>query len=188
MNNDLTILGKFKSVKALKDAYDALQREFTKKCQKLSLLSKKSEENLLQDGGQSEETLSVQNVLKSPCDVEEQSLSDKVCNQLQSVFPQETFLKKQVDLLEDNPDAPCGDVKKEVDALSLLALDASFAEKYLLSNPKFMEELLAKYLKQIYTPFAPNVMGGRGTFGLAKQSNPSTIEEAGFLAGKLFDR
>ena len=36
--DDLTILGKFKSVKALKEAYDNLQREFTKKCQKIGLL------------------------------------------------------------------------------------------------------------------------------------------------------
>lgn len=30
MESDLTILGKFKSVEALKNAYDALQKEFTK--------------------------------------------------------------------------------------------------------------------------------------------------------------
>ncbi len=39
-------LGKFKTVQALKDAYDSLQVEFTKKCQKLSQLQKDKTENL----------------------------------------------------------------------------------------------------------------------------------------------
>ncbi len=38
MKTDSTILGKFKTVDALSHAYDSLQKEFTKKCQKLSQL------------------------------------------------------------------------------------------------------------------------------------------------------
>ena len=53
--NDGSIFGKFKDAKTLLDAYNSLQSEFTRKCQKLSQLQKLLGEN----GGQNDEPISL---------------------------------------------------------------------------------------------------------------------------------
>ena len=44
-NQEGSMLGKFKDAKTLLDAYNSLQSEFTRKCQKLAEFQKENEEN-----------------------------------------------------------------------------------------------------------------------------------------------
>lgn len=189
MNNDLTILGKFKSVKALKDAYDALQREFTKKCQKLSLLSSKNEDNLnAKECVQATETLPKETLsnLKPSQATEKNPTETASMITASTVFPQGDSVEETLNAKSDNPD--CKNIDEQVDAVPFLTMDAEFAEKYILSNPQFMELLLAKYLKQLSTPSAPSVIGGSGFFSLTPPLKPTSVAEAGVLAGKMFDK
>lgn len=188
MNNDLTILGKFKTVKALKDAYDALQREFTKKCQKLSLLSGKKEDNLdAKERGQSSETLPEEALLNmKPSLATEKNPTETATATAGTVFPQGNSVEETLKATSDNPD--CKNIDGQVDAFPFLTVDADFAEKYILSNPQFMELLLAKYLKQLSLPSAPKVIGGSGFFSLTPPLKPTSVAEAGVLAGKMFDK
>lgn len=189
MNNDLTILGKFKTVKALKDAYDALQREFTKKCQKLSLLSGKKEDNFdANECRQSLETLPKEALLnmKPSLATEKNPTEIAATTTANTVFPQGNSVEETLIAASDNPD--CKNIDGQVDADPFLTMDADFAEKYILSNPQFMEMLLAKYLKQLSLPKAPNVIGGSGFFSLTPPLKPTSVAEAGILAGKMFDK
>lgn len=189
MNNDLTILGKFKTVKALKDAYDALQREFTKKCQKLSLLSGKNEDNLkAEECVQASETLSKEALknLKPSLSTENLPTETTATAAASTVFPQGEAVEETLNAESDNPD--CKNLDGQVDAIPFLTMDAEFAEKYILSNPKFVEVLLAKYLKQLSAPSAPSVIGGSGFFSLTPPLKPNSVAEAGVLAGRLFDK
>ncbi len=68
-------LGKFKTVQALKDAYDSLEVEFTKKCQKLSQLQKDKTENL----SKKEENNEVEKEVSAK-EVDEQKLTEKIDN------------------------------------------------------------------------------------------------------------
>ena len=190
---DLTILGKFKSVKALKEAYDNLQREFTKKCQKLSQMMEAKEDNFeAKQDGQAEETLSGKNALPKPSIsqavftmIDEDNSEDKNLQkaQVDEVIPQK--LQSKIPSGVDNLD---GSVPKTPDDNPCLTIDEVFAEKYLLNNPEFMELVLKRYLKQFSTCVAPSVIGGSGTFSLTPPTKPSSITEAGLLASRLFDR
>ena len=190
--DDLTILGKFKSVKALKEAYDNLQREFTKKCQKLSQMMEAKEDNLTaKQDGQAEETLSKETSLPKPSISQAVfTMIDEECKdknlqdcQVDEVIPQK--LQSSIPSGVDNLD---GSVPKTPDDNPCLTIDEVFAEKYLLNNPEFMELALKRYLKQYSTCSAPMVIGGSGTFSLTPPTKPSSITEAGMLASRLFDR
>ena len=191
--DDLTILGKFKSVKALKEAYDNLQREFTKKCQKLSQMMEQKEDNLTaKQDGQAEETLSGKNALPKPLTnqavfttIDEDISKDK---NLQNSQVNEVIPQKLQSIIPSGVDNLDGSVPKTPDDNPCLTIDEVFAEKYLLNNPEFMELALKRYLKQFSTCSAPMVIGGSGTFSLTPPTKPSSITEAGMLASRLFDK
>lgn len=188
MKEDLTILGKFKSVKALKEAYDNLQREFTKKCQKLSVLTSKNEDNGLKEaGGGATETSSPRADDNPPSEI----ATAVVCEGAQALCGQGDLKELQYGGSDTrgayNPDGSLqtdAPVKED----SRLTVDEAFAEKYLLNNPQFMEMVLCKYLKQISAPTAPCLIGGSGRFSLTPPERPNSIKEAGLLAGRLFDK
>jgi len=184
-----TILGKFKTVKALKDAYDSLQKEFTKKCQKLSVLALQVKDNgeLQEDVGTTETS-----TLKD-CDNPPLTSTTLAVDKEEEFSPVVTALPQELPKTEPtfgacNPDGSNKTDAPNVEDSVCLTIDENFAEKYLLNNPQFMELLLSKYLKQISTPSAPRLIGGSGTFSLTPQAKPVSIQEAGALASRLFDK
>ena len=190
MKDNLTILGKFKTVKALKDAYDNLQKEFTKKCQKLSILSMQVKDNEeKQRDGLATETLPSEGCGDSPLTPATLAvLEKKEDSSLESTAIPQELQKTEPVFRGYNPDGSIKTDAPDAEDSVCLTIDESFVEKYVLDNPKMMDLLLSKYLKRISTPAAPHLIGGSGTFSLTPPSKPNSIKEAGELASRLFNK
>lgn len=172
MSNDSTILGKFKTVEALKNAYDSLQKEFTKKCQKLSRITKE-EDNEARD-----DVIDEPSVAKAvlPADA-------SFVDEASGFSPGETRVDEKYDDA-DNPEeqrVPCGTDES-------FSLTADFVEKYILSNSELLDMVLERYLRQITMPSSPKLIGATGAIGLAPCVKPVSIEEAGKMAERLFKK
>ncbi len=181
MESDLTILGKFKSVEALKNAYDALQKEFTKKCQKLSQLTK-AEDN------SADKASSVQvdeASLAQPSAAEEGLPADEPLNEKTSDFSTGEVLPSGECEDADNPENK-RHVSRETD--ESFSLDDDFVEKYVLNNARLLDMVLEKYLRRITVPAAPQLIGATGAMGLAPTVRPNSVKEAGEMAERLFKK
>lgn len=180
MESDLTILGKFKSVEALKNAYDALQKEFTKKCQKLSQLTK-AEDN------SADKASSVQvdeASLAQPSAAEVGLPADEPLNEKTSDFSSGEVLPSGECEDADDPENK-RHVSRETD--ESFSLDDDFVEKYVLNNAKLLDMVLEKYLRRI-TVAAPQLIGATGAMGLAPTVRPNSVKEAGEMAERLFKK
>lgn len=181
MESDLTILGKFKSVEALKNAYDTLQKEFTKKCQKLSQLTK-AEDN------SSDKASSVQvdeTSLAQPSAAEVGLPADGLLNEKTSDFSSGEVLPSGECEDADDPENK-RHVSRETD--ESFSLDDDFVEKYVLNNAKLLDMVLEKYLRRITIPAAPQLIGATGAMGLAPTVRPNSVKEAGEMAERLFKK
>ncbi len=181
MESDLTILGKFKSVEALKNAYDALQKEFTKKCQKLSQLTK-AEDN------SSDKASSVQvdeASLAQPSAAEVGLPADEPLNEKTSDFSSGEVLPSGECEDADDPENK-RHVSRETD--ESFSLDDDFVEKYVLNNARLLDMVLEKYLRRITVPAAPQLIGATGAMGLAPTVRPNSVKEAGEMAERLFKK
>ena len=181
MESDLTILGKFKSVEALKNAYDALQKEFTKKCQKLSQLTK-AEDN------SSDKASSVQvdeASLAQPSAAEVGLPADEPLNEKTSDFSSGEVLPSGECEDADDPENK-RHVSRETD--ESFSLDDDFVEKYVLNNARLLDMVLEKYLRRITVPAAPQSIGATGAMGLAPTVRPNSVKEAGEMAERLFKK
>lgn len=181
MESDLTILGKFKSVEALKNAYDALQKEFTKKCQKLSQLTK-AEDN------SSDKASSVkvdETSLAQPSAAEVGLPADGLLNEKTSDFSSGEVLPSGECEDADDPENK-RHVSRETD--ESFSLDDDFVEKYVLNNAKLLDMVLEKYLRRITIPAAPQLIGATGAMGLAPTVRPNSVKEAGEMAERLFKK
>ena len=181
MESDLTILGKFKSVEALKNAYDTLQKEFTKKCQKLSQLTK-AEDN------SSDKASSVQvdeTSLAQPSAAEVGLPADGLLNEKTSDFSSGEVLPSGECEDADDPENK-RHVSRETD--ESFSLDDDFVEKYVLNNARLLDMVLEKYLRRITIPAAPQLIGATGAMGLAPTVRPNSVKEAGEMAERLFKK
>lgn len=181
MESDLTILGKFKSVEALKNAYDTLQKEFTKKCQKLSQLTK-AEDN------SSDKASSVQvdeASLAQPSAAEVGLPADEPLNEKTSDFSSGEVLPSGECEDADDPENK-RHVSRETD--ESFSLDDDFVEKYVLNNARLLDMVLEKYLRRITVPAAPQLIGATGAMGLAPTVRPNSVKEAGEMAERLFKK
>ena len=179
------LLGKFNDVDELLKAYNNLQAEFTRKCQKLSMLEKENEEKKNQE-----------NSLNQKADVK-------------PIYMQENFDQSLTDFLAEKPNAK--QYAKEISlelindsSLNLvqayervfarkfkepeeLLKDNDFVQNYILTNEGLKKELLKEYVKSVKESTVPHLISGN--FGLSGNSaniEISSLEEANKLALKLF--
>ena len=183
--------GKFSCAEDLVNAYNNLQAEFTRKCQKLSEIQKHLAEK---------ETI-------------ETSLKDETEN-VSPAFMQENWRNKVAEFLQKNERASefSREISKEIlDDKSLqtspnmleiawgrvlsknfktpeqIASENSFMEKYVLTNEEVSKKVFGNYLSQIQK--APHVIGGEIKGGLSlfsKKNKPQSLDDAKILAEKLF--
>lgn len=189
-SNGSNLLGKFKDIEDLKKAYNNLQAEFTRKCQRLKELEK--QEDILKE------------------DSEAQNL--KTYDAKDSTVPiylKEDFEDKLQSFLSENPNAKLyakeisGELIKD-EELDLqgaynkvlaskykepyeLLKDKEFVEKYVLQDEDLKKELLKKYIKEVEELGTPKLISGyEGMSAGAKDIKISTLEEANNLAFKMF--
>lgn len=175
---------KFKSVEALSLAYDNLEKEFTKKCQRLSEL-----ENALSCDNKEQNSLP---------QYEKQDWNEKVKAFLNENALAKNFTKEiSEELMKDD------ELSKKDDALNLAFLNVlkknykteqdfinngEFFEKYILNNEAIKTKIVEDYLNKISlnktVPLITNVNGTNGV--LAKAFRPRNLNEAAKMAENIF--
>ena len=180
-NGSNTYLGKFNSVQDLMDAYNSLQAEFTRKCQRLKLMEEKIDNNKIKSDAQNEEPVYLK-----------QDYQQELSNFLNS-FPLAKKYAKEISLEVANNNINLEQAYNNVLAKQYkepeeLVNDKDFIENYVLSNENIKKELIKKYLKDVKESNAPTLItGASGMFsGRAKDIEISSLEEANKLALKMF--
>lgn len=178
--DDGSLLDKFKSVDALKSAYQNLEKEFTQKCQELSRANEKlslaenavAPEKPIADK-QFEEFLSKNSVAKKYVqEMSEILKDDKTENR------DETFFENTLEKAIAQKNMP---YNKIVD-------DQNFLNEYIFSNSKIKEHFIDDYLKDISAKKTLPLMTSTNGIGttVAPVSKPKTIGEAGKVAESYF--
>jgi len=186
--NSDSSLGKFKDAQSLLDAYNNLQAEFTRKCQKLSEVSK---------------------------ELEEKSLSEKLIEKEDiPVFQKETWQDDVSSFLSQNLEAKkySGDIANEIlndkslqnspNALELawarvmkknfvepeqLANDQNFINEKILSQDQIKKQVLDEYFKNLRNENLPTIMSGKGNVGSFPISKPTNLKQAKQIVEKMLN-
>ena len=180
-------LGKFKDGESLLNAYNELQSEFTRKCQKLSEVEKKLQENSV-DQISGVEINNVSNEFAWNNNISEFLQSHKNAESLVEEITEE-ILKN-----EDLKNSPNGleqaymkVIENKFTPHEDLVKNQEFLEKYIYSNDEIKNTIIKEYvssLQNLRNPINVNNSGYNG--GVATNSNFASLEEAGKYVEKLF--
>ena len=179
VNTDGSPIGKFKSVEALYSAYNNLQAEFTKKCQKLSELQKEIVLNPEVDEEDTPDYLSddweveVSNFLK--LHPEAKMYASKIS---------EEKLKEPSLSLEQSYDRV---LAKEYVEPKTLVEDEDFLKNYIYNSEKIKSKVLQDYFSSLENNPIPTLMSkGTGAITAGQPDKVDSLVEAGKLAINLF--
>lgn len=163
---------KFKSVEDLEKAYLALQKEFTRRCQRLSKLEKELNEKA--------------SVEREETPEEWKGKVDKFFNENPHAKPfaraiaeeiiRDGSLRKRKDCLETALTRVLVNTYK---APKDLATDQEFLNTHVLKSDYVKKTVIEDYLKGLRAGKPPILMGEKGQNTVAPRNNPKTIEEAG---------
>ncbi len=162
-------IGKFKNPEELLRAYGMLEKEFTKKSQRLKEL---------------------ENAMQAPFKKEEdwKEAVDKFFERTPSAKP---FAKDIAKILIDNPDLRQDKNCLDVALVSVLSekfktpeellSDGQFLNDYVLCSDTVKQAVIEKYLGEMRKGMPPTIMSRGGLQCVAPDTKPKTIEEAGAL-------
>lgn len=175
--------GKFNSLESLVDAYNSLQSEFTRRCQKVKELERELETAKV--GEQSTVNSQTNDVLREKLDIS-------------TVFPQtKDMLESLVEIAEKNGDNQNGRLyrayaeillkEKEESEKNYTSLD--YLTKQIELNPNLYESVIRSYLNKVNNDIPSlHLTSGNGTAFITPPSKPKTIYEAGNLAKEILDK
>ncbi len=159
---------KFKSVEELEKAYESLEKEFTRRSQRLAKLEKEMKQD------------------KVETDAEWKAKVDKFFSENPSAKP---FAKQMSDqIIRDNT------LRMRSDCLEIaltrvlleayrapkdLAADEDFLKEYILGSDFVKKAVIEGYMKDLREGKPPVLISARGQNTVAPRSEPKTIEEAG---------
>lgn len=182
-------LGKFKDAQSLLMAYNNLQAEFTKKCQKLSEVSSLLE-GQKQEQGKSEkvETFPVyesddwkQNVstfLKQNSEAKEYSgdIANEILKDKSLQSSPHALELAWARVMKDNYKNP-----------QTLANDQNFINEKILSQEQVKKQVLDEYFKNLQNTKTPPVIAKTGVVAGIQKKEPTTMMEAKQMVEKLFN-
>ena len=175
-------IGKFKNADSLLSAYNELEKEFTKKCQKLSELEKQNTDNAekapvyMSENWRNE----IKNFLSSH--VAAQNYAKDIAKELM----QDSEMAKSKNALEL---AYAKVLSKNFRSEDSLLEDATFVENKILKNEKIRSRIINEYLDELSKKKAPPmVLSGKGSsLGFSIQDKPKTLEDAMKIVEKMFN-
>lgn len=174
-------LGKFKDTESLLTAYNNLQAEFTRKCQRLKEVEKEIQEN----------STSNQSLF------EKEDWQKEVVSFLNNNIEAKPYSKEISEILMNDKE-----LAKKSNALDIAwakviqknykkpdeVLNSDFIDDYLSNNSEIKNKLLAEALKNVKTSASPKVMGSSsGSITMPSTIVPKTMKEAKILVSKLFE-
>jgi formyltetrahydrofolate hydrolase len=171
--NDGSTLGKFKDTKTLLDAYNSLEAEFTKKCQKLADLQRELQNNAIFNNSQT-----LDDVLKDATDKDKykKEITEILANNLEiSNLPNKYQVAFNI-IQESN--------RRAVENLN----NQEFLENYVLSNKEINQTIISKYLSNLNNISSlPKIISGSASnvYFTPKDNAPKTLKEAGEVFSKM---
>ncbi|MDR0850327.1 MAG: hypothetical protein LBN07_02450 [Christensenellaceae bacterium] len=168
-------IGKFKDSAALFDAYNNLQSEFTKKCQTLADLKKKSEESLQTD------TLNqkLQDFLQTHPEADD--FKDMILQQFSDDKSEENSNPFEIawsKIAMQNFKLPQNLVK-----------DTGFLEQFIFNNNEIKDKILNDYFSQLNFASSPTLISSHAGSApsVTPRASAKNIVEAGKMAKAIFD-
>ena len=173
-------LGKFKNTEALLDAYNELQSEFTRKCQKLSDVEKKLQSNVIDNTSQLQ---TLQNEFAWDKNIDEFLQSHKYAKNFAEDITKEILnnndLKKDSMGLEK---AYYSVLEKKYASAEDLAKNGEFLDKYIYSNKDIKDKIINEYVSSIKLKQSPIKVSTITSPGVATKTEFTNLEEArGYL-------
>ena len=168
-------IGKFRDSAALLEAYNNLQSEFTKKCQTLADLKKKSEEGVqVEDLNQK-----LHNFLQTHPEAAE--FKDRLTQQISDDKSEEDsnpFERAWGKIVMQNYKTPQN-----------LAGDQNFLEQFIFNNSEIKDKILNDYFDQLnFTPSPKLISSHAGSASsITPKSAAKNVLEAGKMAKAIFD-
>ena len=177
-------LGKFKDAESLLSAYNNLQAEFTRKCQKLSELEKQNEQSTKEE---------------KPV-FDDENWQNKVSNFLQEHKDAKKFASEISQEILTNPKLKNNENALELAWAKIVSQkyklpetvlgDDKFVEDFVLNNEQIKQKILNSYIKNIENnkvpPFVTASQGGNIAFPSAKKA--TTLSEAKQLVEAIFKK
>lgn len=176
-------LGKFKDTESLLSAYNNLQAEFTKKCQKLSQVTKQMEE--VTDKKESMPVFAsdkwqenVSNFLSK--NAEAQRYSGDIANEILN----DKSLQTSPNALEL---AWARVMQKNYVEPEKLSNDQNFINEKILSRDDVKKQVLEEYFKNLQNLKTPPVITSQGSVTTYVDKKPTTMQEAKQMVEKMFN-
>lgn len=181
VQNDLgSKLKKFKDIDALVSAYNNLQSDYTKKCQALSSLQKRVNEQV----SPQQQLEDLQTKAKEFFEANESA--KKFSNEIAEIIFNNDEIKNS-----KNPfDKAWGEIaKKNYKSKDDLVRDEEFLQNYIFNNEEIKNKIVKDYFSSINFEVAPTLISAqRGSnMVLAPNSKPKTLKDATKIVEDMFD-
>jgi len=179
-------IGKFKNSEALLGAYNELQSEFTRKCQKLSDTEKKLQEMTSLNTGKIEEI--EKNEFAWQNKISEFLQSHKNASGLVEEISQEIMGDENLRNSDDGLEKAYSRViQRKYVPQEELAVNDEFLEKFIYPNEKIKEKIIKEYVASLQVPKSPiNVSHFGASGGIARSNNFTTLAEANKYVEHMF--
>ncbi len=173
-DNASSSFGKFNSADELLSAYNNLQAEFTRKCQKLSDLTKNGTEQQIEYSSEDW----TNKVAQFVC---EKQNAKKYASEISEVLMKDKEISKSKNSLNLAYQKVISNKYKEPEEL---LEDEQFISTYIMKNKQLKDRLLKSALEEVKT--SPSVIGSSGTSSLSRHNIPASFSEAGDIVLGLF--
>lgn len=172
-SHDGSKLGKFNDAKSLLEAYNNLEAEFTRKCQKLAEFQKEKEESAIFNKYDS-----LDEFLNSTTD------SDKYKKEITEILATENELNN----LPNKYQVAFNIVKLAESKSAEKLANQDFIDKYILNDEKIKEQIISNYLSTLNNiSSTPKIISGNPTnvYFSPNPNKPKTLREAGEIFSKM---
>ncbi len=181
-------LGKFKNSDKLLEAYNELQSEFTRKCQKLSETERKLQESVSMDNSGKVQDAGKENEFSWNKNIKEFLQSHKNASDLSKEITEELIedsdLRSSQDGLEK---AYLRVLDKKYIPHDKLVKDDDFLNKYVYNNEEIKEKIIKDYVSSLNQTQSPIVVASTGyDRGVATKSNFNSLDEARKFVEDMF--
>ena len=183
INEESGSLKKFKSTESLLRAYEDLEKEFTRKSQKLSELEK---------------TIEADNVEKSTPEYSKENWREKTKEFLEKNSEAKKFAGEISQMLHEDKDLACLPNSLELAYAKILASkyksneelveDNNFLTNHIYNNEKIVETIIKKYISEVNNKNIPPIILNpkASSVGFVAPAQPNNLGEAKALVEKLF--
>lgn len=168
-----SMFGKFKDAKTLLEAYNSLQAEFTRKCQRLADFQKNQDENAI--------FVNYKNLDEFINDTTD---SDKYKKEITEILVNDN----EINNLPNKYQVAFKIAKESENKVAENLNSQEFLDKYVLNNENIKSQIINSYLSSLNNiSTAPKVITGNSTnvYFSPNNSKPKTLKEAGEIFSKM---